>query len=153
MEIERKFLMKGFPEGLPLVRSAAVEQGYLSVAPAVRIRRTADECGERFELTVKSTGTLVREEIELPLTGEQYTRLCALLPRPPVRKDYRVYAMDGYLLECSLVDSGTPDAFYYAEVEFDSEQAARAFVPPALLGRDVTEEPGFTMADYWVRHL
>ena len=153
MEIERKFLMDGFPEGLALLRAAEVEQGYLSVAPAVRIRRTADERGEQFELTVKSVGTLVREEIELPLTKEQYVRLAALLPRPPVRKDYRVYEMDGWRLECSLVDSGTPDAFYYAEVEFDSEEAAHAFVPPALLGRDVTEEPGFTMAEYWARHL
>lgn len=153
MEIERKFLMDGFPEGLPLLRTASVEQGYLSVAPAVRIRRTADERGVQYELTVKSVGTLVREEVELPLTEEQYERLAALLVRPPVRKDYRVYDMDGWRLECSLVDSGTPDAFYYAEVEFDSEEAAHAFVPPALLGRDVTEEPGFTMAEYWAGHL
>lgn len=35
-----------------------------------------------------------------------------------------------------------PRAFFYAEVEFDTLEQARAFVPPACLGRDVTEEPG-----------
>lgn len=33
-----------------------------------------------------------------------------------------------------------PARFFYAEVEFDTLEQARAFVPPACLGRDVTED-------------
>ena len=67
-----------------------------------------------------------------------------------IRKTYKVYALpDGRRLEVSLVDAGTPLAFYYAEVEFDTLEQARAFVPPACLGRDVTEEPGWSMGAYW----
>ena len=40
-------------------------------------------------------------------------------------------------------------AFFYAEVEFPTVEAARAFTPPAFLGREVTEEAGFSMSDYW----
>ena len=71
---------------------------------------------------------------------------------PMIEKDYRVYALpDGLRLECSLVDEGTPTAFYYAEVEFDSLEAAYAFQPPAFLGREVTEERGYSMGQYWER--
>ena len=49
------------------------------------------------------------------------------------------YALPGGLtLECSLVDEGEPTAFYYAEVEFASEAEAKAFTPPAWMGRMVT---------------
>ena len=39
MEIERKFLIDGFPSDLPLLKESEVEQGYLATAPVVRIRR------------------------------------------------------------------------------------------------------------------
>ena len=38
MEIERKFLIEGFPEGLEEISRARVRQGYLCVKPTVRIR-------------------------------------------------------------------------------------------------------------------
>jgi len=73
-----------------------------------------------------------------------------LLEMPLVRKDYRVYALpDGLKLECSLVDEGPPTAFYYAEVEFASLEEAYAFQPPPFLGREVTEERGYSMGEYW----
>ena len=38
MEIERKFLISGFPD-LPVAESSEMEQGYLCVKPVVRIRK------------------------------------------------------------------------------------------------------------------
>ena len=38
MEIERKWMVKGWPEGLPLREEFAMRQGYISVRPTVRIR-------------------------------------------------------------------------------------------------------------------
>ena len=73
-----------------------------------------------------------------------------LLPHPLVRKDYTVYALPGgYRLEYNIVDAGAPTSFTYAEVEFPSIEAAKAFVPPCDFGREVTEEPGYTMGAYW----
>ena len=38
MEIERKFLLDSFPQGLPLLEESVMEQGYLCTDPVVRIR-------------------------------------------------------------------------------------------------------------------
>lgn len=151
-EIERKFLIDGFPEHLPLLETATVWQGYISSDPVVRIRKKETANGVGYRLCFKSKGTLVRTEVELDLTAEKFDALTALLAVPLIRKDFRVYRLDdGRRLECSLVDDGAPTAFYYAEVEFSSEQEARAFVPPLFLGEEKTEDPAFTMSRYWER--
>ncbi len=152
MEIERQFLIDAFPD-LPELYRAQVCQGYLSTAPVVRIRRFAYPDGsDKYEMTVKGKGTLVRAEVNIPITAEQYNEMAGLLKRAPIRKDYRVYPLEGGLkLECSIVDSGTETGFMYAEVEFDSVEAANAFVPPSYLGREVTENRDFSMSNYWIK--
>ena len=152
MEIERQFLMERFPD-LPEVYSAQVWQGYLSTAPVVRIRRFSPPDGcDRYEMTVKGKGTLVRAEVNIPIEAAQYEEMAGLLTRAPIHKDYHVYQLpDGLKLECSAVDAGTDHGFMYAEVEFDSVEAANAFVPPAFLGREVTEVRDFSMSNYWVK--
>ena len=148
LEIERKFLIDGFPALEPL-RCAEVEQGYLCHEPVVRIRRSSEGHCHRYKLCFKGKGTLVRTEMEMDLTAEQYEQLYDLLPEATIKKVFRTYQLaSGDILECSQVDPGEPTSFVYAEVEFPSEEAAAAFEPPAFLGRDVTEEPGFTMSHY-----
>ena len=41
MEIERKWMVQGWPQGLPLLETYRMDQGYISVRPTVRIRREA----------------------------------------------------------------------------------------------------------------
>lgn len=41
MEIERKWLVSGWPQGLPLREEFRMRQGYISVHPTVRIREEA----------------------------------------------------------------------------------------------------------------
>lgn len=156
MEIERKYRISGFPdtEGWPLIQEAVVCQGYLATHPVVRIRSKQTPQGTDYILCLKGEGTLVRQEIEMPLTREIFTQLLELLPAPMMRKDYRVYRLpDGHRLECSLVDGGTTDAFYYAEVEFESVEESQAFQPPAFLGEEVTEDPDFSMSRYWQKKV
>ena len=50
MEIERKWMVNGWPEGenlpaLPLKEEFAMRQGYISVRPTVRIREEAHKGG------------------------------------------------------------------------------------------------------------
>ena len=148
MEIERKYRIDRFPgeeEGWPLVKEAVVCQGYLATSPTVRIRAAEARRPERrttYTLTFKGEGTLVRQEIELPLEEATFLQLRELLPAPMIRKD-------GHRLECSLVDGEEPGGFYYAEVEFGSVEESEAFVPPAFLGPEVTEDPSFHMSEYW----
>ncbi len=149
VEIERKWLMDAYP-GLPYEREEVQVQGYLCFAPsAVRIRKTQAAGGETCCLTIKGGGGLARTEVELELAVAQYEALVPLLAAPTARKRLRTYVLpSGHTLECSLVDEGQPGAFYYAEVEFDSEEAAVAFEAPAWFGREVTGQPGYSMAAY-----
>ena len=152
MEIERKWKIAGFPEGLEELGSARVEQSYLSVKPVVRIRKKETLNGCDYRLCLKGEGTLVREEVELPLSESEYQRLLALVKGTPIQKEFRTYRLpEGLVLECSLVDAGTPNAFFYAEVEFSSVEEALAYQPPAFLGEEWTGQPGRSMSDYWAR--
>lgn len=149
MEIERKFLIDRFPD-LPLKQESIVLQGYLSTEPVVRIRSTQTGNDTCYMLCFKGKGTLAREEIELELDEQTFERLRGLLCAPMIRKDYKTYTLsDGRTLECNLVDAGEPSSFYYAEVEFSTIEEAKQFEPPAFLGREVTEEPGWSMGIYW----
>lgn len=149
-EIERKWLMDAFPPG-EAESASVMEQGYLSFGPPATVRIRSDEwAGETgYTLTIKGGGTLSRAEVEVPLDRGQYEALRPLLAAPAVHKEQRRYALPGgQVLEANLVDEGEPTAFYYAEVEFESEEEAATFVPPAYLAREVTQEPGHTMAAY-----
>lgn len=154
MEIERKWEICGFPQELPLLESVLMRQGYLVTEPVVRIRseERAGEC--RYILCIKGQGTLVREEIETPISRETFERIARMLPAPLICKEYRAYRLpDGHRLEVSLVDGQEPDGFFYAEVEFDTEEEAHTFAAPSFLGKELTELPGSSMSAYWNQRL
>lgn len=154
MEIERKWLVKGFPETLVCSGRAVMRQGYISTRPTVRIREKTGAGEPSYVLCFKGAGTLAREEIETDISAELFARLERFIGKPLITKDYRVYALEGGLtLEVSRVDEGLPTEFCYAEVEFDSVEAARAFDASQLLflGEELTEVPGSSMSAYWER--
>ena len=74
MEIERKWMVTGWPEGLTQTSDYQMDQGYVSVRPTVRIRREALQGGRTaLVLCFKGAGTLSREEIEAELSPEDFT--------------------------------------------------------------------------------
>ena len=153
MEIERKFLIEGFPP-LPPLEEAQVYQGYLSTDPVVRIRSKRTNAGEDYKLCIKGKGSIARTEVEVPVTREQFEELKGLLKAEMIHKDYKVYALPGGLkLECSRVDEGSPTEFWYAEVEFGTLEEAYAFEMPPYLLEDVTEDAYYKMNQYWNRKL
>lgn len=154
MEIERKWLTDTWPT-LPETDRIEMRQGYLSLGPTVRIRSEHHNAGTDYVLCIKGAGTLAREEIELPLTEEQFARLEQVVGRPLIEKQQRRYALpDGLVLEVNRVDAGQPGEFFYAEVEFSSVQQALLWEPGELAGyltNEVTNTPGQSMGEYWRR--
>ena len=155
LEIERKFMISGFPEELKEVRRAHIWQGYLSIEPEVRIHKALDPANgkENYRLTIKGDGTLTRKEIITDVTKEFFCEAEELLSRPLIYKEFRAYEFRGYIPEVCHVDPGTPDEFYYAEIEFPSEAEATAFDAPAYFGEEVTPNTLYKMKYYWTKAL
>lgn len=134
MEIERKFLIPSLPNDLSTYEHHHIEQGYLCTAPVVRIRKEDDH----YYMTYKSKGMMVREEYNLPLNKESYEHL-----KP--KADGIIISKTRYLIPYNEALTIELDVFHddyeglwLAEVEFDSEEAANAFLPPVWFGEDVT---------------
>jgi CYTH domain-containing protein len=158
MEIERKWMVNGWPEGdLPLLFEQNMRQGYITTAPTVRIREEAEVNGKtEYILCFKSSGTLARKEIEIAISRDKFEELEDLIGLPLIPKVRRTYQLsDGHHLEVNHVDEGLPSEFWYAEVEFRTEDEARSWNPDEAglsdyLNNEVTHQPGQSMGAYWL---
>lgn len=133
MEIERKYLVKTLPENLESYSCRFLEQGYLSTEPVVRVRQDND----KYELTYKSKGLMVREEYNLPLTKESYEHLKAKADGRIITKKRYMIPLNQYTIELDVFE-GELAPLILAEVEFPTEEDANAFVAPEWFGEDVT---------------
>lgn len=156
MEIERKWLTDGWPQGLEEQRRILMRQGYITTRPTVRIRSEASGDVTEYVLCFKGAegpDGLAREEIETNIDPELFAKLEAFVGRPLIEKEQRRYALPGGLtLEVNQVDRGQPGEFFYAEVEFPTKEAALAWQPGELgeyLSDEVTGKSGQSMAAYW----
>lgn len=153
MEIERKFLIGRFPEIEPF-ESAVIYQGYISINPEVRIRSYEVTAGEDvgrkdYKISVKGEGTLSREEIETFVTEEFFNEMVKFIGKPLIRKEYSTFFYNGHVLECSHVDCDSKQAFFYGEVEFESEDDAHGYQWPFGDAKDVTYDDSYKMKNYW----
>lgn len=177
VEIERKWMVSGWPEHneddlpdgglrLPLLLTLDMAQGYVTTKPTVRIRSgkvlfsaDGEPVGtERYILCFKSKSRdsgLSRKELEFDIEEAQFRDLSEFIGLPLIHKVRRTYILpDGKQLEVSHVDEGLATEFWYAEVEFDSEDEAVSWTPASVglenyLKNEVTREKGQSMAAYW----
>ena len=138
-EVERKFLIKTIPDNLESYPHSLIEQGYLCTSPVLRVRRLDDT----YILTYKSSGMMIREEYEHPLTKEGYRHLIAKADGLIISKTrYRIPDNSGHTIELDIFH-GKLDGFIMAEVEFSSENDAASYTPPEWFDREVTQDPAF----------
>ena len=144
VEIERKWMVRGWPNNLELLYVEKMRQGYISTSPTVRIR---DE-DSKYILCFKSKGKLSRKEIEMEIPKDKFDELEDLIGLPLIDKIRKTYLLnDGHHLEVNFVD----EKFYYAEVEFSNEEEALSFNPSDVnladyLDDEVTYQKGQSMA-------
>jgi adenylate cyclase len=137
IEIERKWLVQDLPD-LSRHEGKAVIQGYLAVAAdgtEVRLRRTDGTCVE----TVKSGGGLVRDEIEVELSRDQFEALWPATAGRRLAKTRHTLGWEGQNVEIDVYH-GSLDGLIVAEVEFPSAGASARFKPPSWFGREATED-------------
>ena len=136
MEIERRWLVNGWPEGTP-AQVWHMAQGYFAVRPAVRIRREAREGGPvQYVLCFKGKGGLAREEVELELCPEVFQQLAQLIGRPLIQKEQRRYALEGIL--------GTVQLFLQSDKHLEGlKDDVCSPAGPAMIGVKTLEDTGF----------
>jgi CYTH domain-containing protein len=142
-EIERKFLLDGPPPVIGGYTPTRIAQGYLSITDdtEVRIRSRAGA----HVLTVKGGRGLSRREVSVPLTREQFDELWELTAGRRLAKQRWVIPAQTVELEIDVFE-GELEGLVIAEVEFPSEDASAAFVPPEWFGREVTDDSAYRNA-------
>lgn len=155
MEIERKFTVRSLPDKLKTYASHLIEQAYLNTDPVIRIRKQDND----YYLTYKGKGLLAREEYNLPLNEESYyhlrqkadgniiskTRYLIPIQMPPYAENAALSEQEKNTpLTIELDVFNAPFApLVIAEVEFPTENAAHAFLPPSWFAQDVTYDPKY----------
>jgi adenylate cyclase len=139
MEVERKFLVHEAPR-LDDAPAEEIDQGYLAIGSdgEVRLRRK----GRRLLLTAKRGGGIAREEAEVELDRDAFDRLWPLTEGRRLHKRRHVAPLGELEIEIDVY-AGDLDGLVTAEIEFGSEDEARAFEPPQWLAEDVTGDPRY----------
>ncbi|MDF0678660.1 MAG: CYTH domain-containing protein [Nitrosomonas sp.] len=136
-EIERKFLVTTFPDGE--LHAVSLHQGYLTTptdSAELRLRQQ----GTEYFMTLKSEGGLSRQEYEIQVDVAQFEMLWPATEGRRVEKTrYSGKLPDGQLFELDVF-AGYLSPLMLVEVEFLSEDAAQAFIPPPWFGEEVTED-------------
>lgn len=166
LEIERKWIVTNWPShDFPLLYSEVMQQGYISVEPTVRIRQEktiqsnldTHPIQNNYVLCVKSHGLLTRKEVEIMIEEEKFEQLKDVIDYPLIHKIRNTYLLpNGKHLEVNHVDQGLDSEFWYAEIEFQSEEDALTFDPKSVglesyLTNDVTTQKNQSMAAYWMQ--
>jgi CYTH domain-containing protein len=145
VEIERKFVPAERPATDTLGPGVAMRQGYLAEEGDVSVRVRISEL--TAVLTVKGGHGLSRTEVEVPISLEQAEALWPhTIGRRVDKTRHRVALSDGLLVADVDVYAGALSGLCTVEVEFESEDAARAFTPPNWFGREVTGQVEWTNA-------
>ncbi len=151
-EIERKWLINELPDYEP-VYIEHTEVGYISTIPEVRVGRykSATKGKYRYILTFKGEGDLSRTEIQFDIEYDEYEELKKFVNYYLIEREVSGYAYGKYVIECNHIEPTKATSFYYAEVEFCTEEEAMNFEPPDWFGQEVTYDPYYKMKNYWER--
>lgn len=138
MEVERKFLIKNIPFNLDDYDHKEIEQSYISYEPETRLRKLDD----KYYLTKKSNGTLVREEDEKTISNELYNELIVNKLNNTIikRRYYKPY--NDLLIEFDIY-KGILEGLMVAEVEFDSIEDSKKFIIPSWFYKEITNDTNF----------
>jgi adenylate cyclase len=146
VETELKFLVDEIPEEVDLENTPHVvlRQGYVVVSSDGAETRIRSFDNERFELTVKSAGTIQRTEQTIKLPKDMFEVLWAQTAGMRVEKTRYKIPHGKHTIELDIYE-GQLTGLITAEVEFtgrqeDAEVKAMTFEPPKWFGRDVTKD-------------
>ena len=139
-EIERKFLIKEFPDDMKNCKKSKILQAYVCGGEKELRVRSVD--GVRFYLTEKSGKGVVREENEKEITKDEFILYYNLANGKKLQKTRYFYPMHNHMAEIDIY-KGSKGHWGVVEVEFDSKEDALKFDIPSWFGKEVTDNPKY----------
>jgi CYTH domain-containing protein len=133
MEIERKFLVKHKPKNWFAYPSDKIVQHYLSLEPELRIRKINYH---EHILTIKSSGDMVRKEVEFKISEDKFNELATMSIGHIKKIRYYIDKFE-FDIYCNI------EGLMTVEIEFDSEEDANRFVKPNWFGEEVTSDESY----------
>ncbi len=159
IEIEKKFLVKELPANLDKYPFHLIEQGYLNVHPAIRVRKEDDRYYMTYKGTEENYEGIGKVEYNLPLDSDGYEHLLAKADGNVITKKRYLIPLnsDAFSKEYLSTNSELSDAVsegsiiieldvfegvfegrILAEVEFPDEEAAANYRAADWFLQDVT---------------
>lgn len=143
VEIERKFLVrkKDIPFDLSKYRFEKIEQGFIYIKPAIRIRKTDD----KYYLTIKTKppkeikakNDLARTEYEIEIPKKCYKYLLKFCLGKVIKKKRYYIPYKRWTIELDIFENELK-GLVYAEVEFNSVKNAEKFKQLEWFYKEVT---------------
>jgi len=156
-EIERKFLIdfKNVPFDLKKMIFEDITQGYITSEKDLiyRLRhiiyRSENETplGEAYYQTIKGKGSKIRDEFEIQLLKEQFTKMWKLCERLTIHKwRYDLPNNTGQVLKAIHLDFYKNElrGLWTIEVEFETEDDCDKFIPPTWFDKELTHKFEYT---------
>lgn len=140
IEIEKTFLVKNIPANLSSYKSFKIKQGYISSTPPVlRIRQKNDKYEITKKLPLKPGDWSSSEEINIPLTKEEFDKLFVLTEKSLQKTRYLIPLENNLTAELDVFEQEL-NGLSWVEVEFISEEEMNSFKKPNWFGKDITQE-------------
>ncbi len=151
MEIERKFTIKTLPENLEQYTKKEIEQAYLCRKPTIRVRKSNDDYiftykSKQNPANPESATARCNEEVELPLTQKAYEHLKEKADGQVISKTRYIIPIENNRNIELDVFHGYLEGLVFAEIEFDSEEAAAFYQLPDWFEEDVTFDRRYSNA-------
>lgn len=165
IEIEKKFLVREIPYDLQDMPCRMIEQGYLNVHPAVRIRKEDDKYYMTYKATKENYEGIGKTEYNMPLDEESYCHLRTKVDGNVITKKRYLIPLneDGFekdylkkrpelaeklgkgeiIIELDVFE-GVFSGRILAEVEFPDEDAAKNYRMAAWFEEDVTGDTRYS---------
>jgi len=150
-EHERRFFpdMNALPFDFKGYPKESILQGYLEDGLRTRIRDTNDSEGHRYTQTRKTGEGVSRPEDEDAIAQDEFIILRKKVTCSLVKTRYFI-TWDGIDAQLNVYHAAL-DGYVQIEVEFKTHEEAVAFIPPAWIGREVTDDPAhgnYSLARY-----
>jgi len=156
IEIERKYLLKAYPDALiqegsiVVEKEQFIEQTYLALDgdQELRVRKITDLTSGQLEFshTFKKGWGIAREEVEYAISEGLYDQVVKAHGAIPLTKRRVTARWGSTIIE---IDDYAQISLLVLEVEFPSLEAADGFVPPAWFGQDISTDKQYSNKKVW----